>query len=248
MKYYFAADVHLGLPVGDARAREQRFVHWLEEIKQEAAAVFLLGDVFDFWCEYKTVVPRGFVRTLGKLAELTDAGIAVHFFPGNHDLWVFDYLPAETGVTVHRTPLEITLNNQVFYLAHGDNTGQLPRQYKALRRMFANRFFQRCFAAVHPRWGVAFARGWSRHSRLSKGLSYPFRGEAERLVQFARQHNETHPVNQYVFAHLHTPVQWPLGEQSQLTILGEWIKGCEYAVLNGSELQLKAFPRERNRP
>jgi UDP-2,3-diacylglucosamine hydrolase len=242
LNYYFAADTHLGLSaVGNARARERRFVRWLDEIKNDAAAVFLLGDIFDFWCEYKTVVPRGFTRTLGKLAELTDRGIPVHFFPGNHDLWIFDYLPEETGVTVHHAPLEITLGQQRFYLAHGDSAGQPAAAYRLLRRMFTNRVFQKCFRAVHPRWGVAFAHRWSRRSRLSKGISIPFRGEDEQTVRFARQYCRTHPVDQFIFGHLHTPVQWQAGERAQVTILGEWLEGCQYAVFDGEKVTLKKW-------
>ncbi|MDR0582597.1 MAG: UDP-2,3-diacylglucosamine diphosphatase [Prevotellaceae bacterium] len=242
MKYYFAADTHLGLSaVGDSRTRERHFVRWLDEIKNDAAAIFLLGDIFDFWCEYKTVVPRGFTRTLGKLAELTDKGIPVHFFPGNHDLWIFDYLPAETGITVHHAPLEITLGQQNFYLAHGDNAGQPAKGYRRLRWIFTNRVFQKCFLAIHPRWGVAFAHRWSRHSRLSKGIAIPFRGEEEPIVRFAEQYCRTHPVHQFIFGHFHTPVQWQAGEQTQLTILGEWLKGCEYAVFDGEKVTLETW-------
>jgi UDP-2,3-diacylglucosamine hydrolase len=241
MNYYFAADTHLGLcAVGDACTRERHFVRWLDEIKNDAAAIFLLGDIFDFWCEYKTVVPRGFTRTLGKLAELTDKGIPVHFFPGNHDLWIFDYLPAETGVTVRHAPLEITLGRQLFYLAHGDNI-EPAKTYRRLRRAFTNRVLQKCFFAVHPRWSVAFAHRWSRHSRLSKGIAIPFKGEAEPIVQFAEQYSRTHPVRHFIFGHFHTPVQWQVGEQAQLTILGEWLKGCEYAVFDGETVALKRW-------
>ncbi len=241
MRYYFASDVHLGLPVGDARIREQHFVRWLGEIKNDAAAIFLLGDIFDFWWEYKTVVPRGFTRTLGKLAELTDSGIPVHFFCGNHDLWAFDYLPKETGVFVHRDSLEITLGGQVFYLAHGDNVGKHSFSYKTLHRLFSNRFLQKCFMAVHPRWGVALAHRWSYRNRLSKGLAFPFRGEEEPVVRFAHDYNKTHAVAQFVVGHLHTPLQMPIGAQAQLTILGEWVKGCEYAVFDGKELCLQRW-------
>jgi len=237
--YYFAADVHLGLPVGDVRARERRFVGWLDDIKTDASAIFLLGDIFDFWCEYKTVVPRGFVRTLGKLAELTDAGIPVHFFPGNHDLWTFGYLTKETGIIVHHEPLGITLEGKTFYLAHGDMTGAVPKGYKMMRKMFTSPVCRRCFLAIHPRWGVGFAHRWSHSSRLTKGIKVPFRGDDEQLMAFAKTYAQTHAVDYFIFGHRHTPIAASVNSTSQLFILGEWIEGCEYAVFDGNRVTLR---------
>ncbi|MDR1681071.1 MAG: UDP-2,3-diacylglucosamine diphosphatase [Prevotellaceae bacterium] len=239
MNVYFAADVHLGLPVGDAAARERRFVRWLDAVKRDATEVFLLGDIFDFWCEYRTVVPRGFVRTLGKLAELTDSGIPVHFFIGNHDLWLTDYLRQETGLIVHLTPLETELGGQRFYLAHGDYLPLAGARRSLLRALFTNRFLQRCFRAIHPRWGLAWAHRWSHRNRLSKELAKPFGGEQETTVQLLRRHVATPPVHHYIFGHRHTPVQYPLGENTLLTVLGEWIEGGEYAVFDGKTVQLR---------
>ena len=238
-KYYFAADVHLGLPVNDARQREQRFVSWLEMAAQDAKAIFLLGDIFDFWCEYKKVVPKGFVRTLGKLAELVERGIEIHFFPGNHDLWTFGYLSDELGMQVHDQPLEISLNGKLFYLAHGDNAGQLSKGYRRLRGVFTSPFFQKCFAAIHPRWGVALAHRWSRHSRLSKGLSLPFQHEKEPLYRFAQAYAKEHAIDYFIFGHRHTPISLPVDAHAHLLILGEWIQGCEYAVFDSTGLHLR---------
>jgi len=240
-KYYFTSDVHLGLPVGDAKAREQRFVDWLDMAGKDAKAIFLLGDIFDFWCEYEKVVPKGFVRTLGKLAELTDKGIAVHFFAGNHDLWTFGYLASEVGLTVHHKDVEITLSGKNFYLGHGDNTGNLRKGFRVLRFVFANRFFQRMFAAIHPRWGVAFAQNWSRHSRLTKGIALPFQGEKEQLYNFAKTHDQEHKVDYYIFGHRHIPMEIPVSEASKLIMLGEWIHGCEYAVFDGENVRLLKY-------
>lgn len=239
MKYYFAADVHLGLPVNDAAARERRFVRWLDAVKYDATAVFLLGDIFDFWCEYKTVVPRGFVRTLGKLAELTDNGIPVHFFIGNHDLWLTDYLTQETGLILHLTPLETELAGRRFYLAHGDYLPLAGARQNLLRRMFTCQTLQRLFRAIHPRWGLAWAHYWSRHNRLSKELAKPFRGEQEKIVQLLRRHNPTQPIHHYIIGHRHTPVQYPLGNGARLTILGEWFTGDRYAVFDGKTGELR---------
>jgi len=233
MKYYFAADIHLGSPMGDTREREQKFVLWLDKIKTDATEIFLLGDIFDFWCEYKKVVPRGFVRTLGKLAEITDSGIPVHFFIGNHDLWLTDYLQNEVGLIVHTKSLEIALGEKYFYLAHGD---YVDKTY-FFRRVFANKFLQLCFRAIHPRWGVALAHKWSKCSHKSQVTS--FNEEQEFSVRFARQFNRTNAINHFIFGHRHTPIQYSLNEQSQLTILGDWFNGCEYAIFDGETVSLK---------
>ncbi|MDR3236318.1 MAG: UDP-2,3-diacylglucosamine diphosphatase [Prevotellaceae bacterium] len=237
--YYFAADAHLALDVGNAAEREQRFVHWLEDAAQHAKAIYLLGDIFDFWCEYKNVVPKGYVRTLGKLAELTDKGVEIHFFTGNHDLWTFGYLAKETGVIVHHEPLEITLEGKTFYLAHGDMTGAVPKGYKILRTMFASPIFQCCFSAIHPRWGVRFAHRWSHSSRLTKGIKTPFRGDDEQLMAFAKTYAQTHAIDYFIFGHRHTPIATPVNNTSQLFILGEWIEGCEYAVFDGNKVTIR---------
>ncbi len=239
-KYYFASDVHLGLPVGDTKAREQAFVAWLNKAAIDAKAIFLLGDIFDFWCEYKKVVPKGFSRTLGKLAELTDSGIEIHFFPGNHDLWTFGYLASELGLTVHHEALEVNLEGKNFYLAHGDNVGRLSKGFLFLRSVFTSPFFQRLFASIHPRWGLALAHTWSRHSRLSKGLALPFLGEKkEQLYIFAEEYSQEHKIDYFIFGHRHTPISLPVNNTARFIILGEWLEGKEYAVFDGKELSLQ---------
>ncbi|MDR1552846.1 MAG: UDP-2,3-diacylglucosamine diphosphatase [Prevotellaceae bacterium] len=238
-KIYFAADVHLGLSAGtNAAERENAFVNWLDKIKADAEVVFLLGDIFDFWFEYKYVVPRGFTRVLGKLAELTDSGIAVHFFTGNHDMWTFDYLENETGVIVHKKPLETTLYGKKFFLAHGDGLGNDSKGYMFLKRIFSCKLIQRIFAFLHPRAGIGIAKAWSKHSRLSKGLSETFNENTDRLLAFAKQKlNEKH-IDFFVFGHRHTPIQLQLQNGSLFTIVGEWIHGREYAVFDKKELKL----------
>ncbi len=241
-KYYFASDVHLGLPNGHPQIREQRFVSWLDSIKHDAEAIYLLGDIFDFWCEYKEVAPRGFVRTLGKLAELTDSGIEVHFFAGNHDMWFTDYLSKEVGLVLHRKALVAELYGKTFYLSHGDELNFYDRKHRFYRSLFTSRILQFMLRAVHPRWVLAFAHRWSRNNRNSKGIAIPFRGEDEALVQFARKHITQHTVNYFIFGHLHTPIQMALASESQFFILGEWIQGGEYAVFDGEQVLLeKAF-------
>lgn len=241
-KIYFASDVHLGLPPkANARQREHRFVAWLDSIKYDAEAVFLLGDIFDFWFEYKLVVPRGFVRTLGKIAELTDSGIPVHFFIGNHDLWVADYLPAETGVQLHTGSYVVELHGQRFFLAHGDALDCNDTKHQRLRRMFTNPWLRIMFASLHPRLAVGFAQAWSQQSRKQKAVSVPFQGAAEGLYQFALRQTQQQPIDYFIFGHRHTPICVPLeGTGSTLTILGEWISGGDqYAVFDDHSLELK---------
>ncbi|MDR1199403.1 MAG: UDP-2,3-diacylglucosamine diphosphatase [Prevotellaceae bacterium] len=238
-RIYFAADVHLGLRAGtNAAERENAFVKWLDKIKADAEAVFLLGDIFDFWFEYKYVVPRGFIRVLGKITELTDNGIPVHFFTGNHDMWTFDYLKNETGMIIHKKPFETVMHGKTFFLAHGDGLGKEDKSYMLLKKIFSCKFFQRVFAFLHPRTGIGIAKIWSKHSRLSKGLSEVFDENTDRLLAFAKQKlNEKH-IDFFVFGHRHTPQQVQLQNNSLFTIVGEWINGKEYAVFDGKQLTM----------
>ena len=236
-KIYFAADVHLGLQAGtNAAERENAFVQWLDTIKTDAETIFLLGDIFDFWFEYKYVVPRGFTRVLGKIAEITDSGIAVHFFTGNHDMWTFNYLETEVGLIIHKKPAEITLHGKKFFIAHGDEFGKNDKSYKFLKKIFACKFFQRCFAFLHPRTGMGIARAWSKHSRLSKGLSETFDENTDNLLAFAKQKLANEDIDFFVFGHRHTPIQLQLKDNCMFTIVGEWIKGREYAVFDGENI------------
>ena len=172
-KIYFASDAHLGSDVfEDSLIVEKRFVKWLDSIKHDAEALYLLGDIFDFWFEYKYVVPRGFTRFLGKISEMSDMGIEIHFFIGNHDIWIFDYLNKETGVIVHKKPYITEIYGKKFFLAHGDEFSGQSKKSKRIRYVFHNRLCQILFATVHPRWGIGLAHVWSRHSRL-KGLKEP---------------------------------------------------------------------------
>lgn len=242
---YFIADMHLGLPLYNPAERERKVVRWFDFIKSTAAAVYILGDAFDFWWEYKYVVPRGHVRFLGKLAELTDGGVAVHFFPGNHDLWVRDYLHRECGVTMHvATPEEVaTIGGKTFLLAHGDRLGSgAPASLTLLQRIFTSRFLQRLFAMLHPRWAFAFGCAWSRKNRLSKGIAVPFRGEKELQYKFAAQAAQRQKIDYFVFGHRHTPLMMELpGSRAQLVLLSDWITGSTYADFDGENLTLKTF-------
>ena len=170
-KIYFISDFHLGAPsYEESLLREKKIVRWLNAVKQDASEIYIMGDVFDFWFEYKQGVPKGFVRLLGKLAELNDAGIKLHYFIGNHDMWAFDYLPKEIGVTLYRSPIERTLNEKKFIIGHGDGLGPGDHGYKFIKKVFANKFCQRLFARLHPNLGISIANFWSRRSRLATGM------------------------------------------------------------------------------
>ena len=238
-KAYFMSDAHLGsLALNDNKRREILLVRWLEDVRKDADAIFLLGDIFDFWFEYRSVVPKGYVRFLGKLAEVADSGISVHFFPGNHDAWVFDYLSSELGITVHQNELKATISGKKFFLAHGDKFD--PAESGILKKIFANRFFQKCFASVHPRIGIAVAERWSRNSRLSKDTE-PFKNENEGLLVFARSVLEKEDFDFMIFGHRHLLVDIPLGTSARFIMLGDWINSFSYGVFDGKNFELKNY-------
>ena len=245
-KVYFASDVHLGLyPAEKSLVREKLFVQWLDEIKKDAQALFLLGDIFDFWWEYRKVVPRGFTRFLGKICELTDCGIEVHFFTGNHDVWVYDYLPKETGMIIHHHPMKMAINNKSFFMAHGDGLGSGDFGYLILKRLFTSTLLQWLFMRIHPNLGVAIGQVWSKNSRYSKGLSEPFQGEdKEHQIIFARNYLKKEPVDFLVFGHRHLPMDILLNEKSRIINLGEWISSFSYAIFDGSDMKLHYFRKD----
>ena len=250
---YFLSDAHLGsLAVSHRRMQERRLVNFLDSIKHKAAAVYLLGDMFDFWHEYRTVVPKGYTRFLGKISELTDRGVEVHYFVGNHDLWMGNYLERECGVTLHRDSSVMEIYGKVFYLAHGDGLGSTDRKFRFLRVMFHNRVCQRLFAAVHPRWGIAFGREWARRSRLKRvdGKEPPYMGEErEELVRFSKAYLATHPeVNFFVFGHRHIELDLLLAKQTRLLLLGDWISQFTYAVFDGEHMFMEDFVEGESQP
>lgn len=243
-KTYFISDFHLGVPdQKSSLQREKKIIQWLDEVKVDAAEIYLLGDVFDFWFEYKTVVPKGFVRLLGKLAEITDAGIPIHFFSGNHDMWTFDYLEKELNIKVYHKPIERTIGNKVFYLGHGDGLGPGDRGYKFIKKIFRNPFCQWLFAKMHPDWGIGMAAYWSGRSRLSNGTSdEKFLGEdKEWLLIYSKKMLEIKHYDYFIFGHRHLPLDIPLNENSRYINLGDCISYFSYAVFDGNELHLKYF-------
>jgi len=242
-KIYFASDNHLGAPTPEESApRERIFVQWLDHIKEDVGVLFLLGDLFDFWFEYKTVVPKGFVRVLGKLAELADTGVPIHFFVGNHDLWMLDYLEKEIGIKVHHTPCEFTFNDKSFFVGHGDGLGPNDKGYKRMKKIFKNSFFQWCFRWLHPDWGMRLGHYLSVKNKLISGEEDAiFLGEEnEWLAQYARRKNQEKARDFYVFGHRHIPLDIPI-EQARYINLGDWISHYTYAVFDGKALELKSW-------
>ncbi len=241
-KIYFASDVHLGLPDHkESLVREKRFVQWLDRIKHDAREIVLLGDIFDFWFEYKRAIPRGFTRFLGKLCELTDSGIPVHFFTGNHDMWIFDYLPEETGVILHKEPIVKEYYGKKFYLAHGDGLGPGDNSYKLLKKIFASRFSQWLFARFHPNVGIWIANTWSTHSRYSRETK-PFEGEdKEWLILYSKKLLKSQDFDYMVYGHRHLPMDLKIKENTRYINLGDWITNFTYAVFDGEKMELKKF-------
>lgn len=221
-------------------------VRFLDEIKDKASAVYFLGDIFDFWYEYKHVVPKGYTRILGKISELTDNGVEVHFFTGNHDIWAKDYFEKECGMTVHHDPITVELADSVFYLGHGDGLGDPSRSFRILRAFFRNRFCQWCFSCLHPRWAIPFGLEWARRSRLKHGLEGGDPGylgeDNEYLVQFAKKYLVDHPnINFFVFGHRHIELDLMLSRESRILILGDWITQFTYAVYDGEHIFLESY-------
>lgn len=241
-KIYFASDIHLGIPdISSSLEREKLFVRFLDKIKEDASAIFLVGDIFDFWFEYKRVVPRGFTRLLGKISEITDSGIPIHFFTGNHDIWVFDYLPAETGIILHRESLQWDANGKKFFISHGDGLGPGDKGYKFLKKIFTNRVLQWMFARLHPNFVIWLASRLSEDSRLS-GVSVNFLGEEkECLVQYAYKLLEQEYFDYFIFGHRHIPIDITLKNGSRFIYLGDWIKHFTYGVFNGKDFSLQTF-------
>ena len=245
-KIYFASDVHLGLSsFEESLKREKLFVKWLDEIKETAHEIFLVGDIFDFWFEYKKVVPRGFSRFLGKISEITDSGIPVHFFTGNHDIWIFDYLPKETGVIVHREPFTFEINSKKFYVAHGDGLGTYDKNFKRLKMIFTSRPLQWLFARLHPNAAIGFGQAWSNYNRThEKPDTYQFKGEdKEWLILFAKEILKTEHFDYFIFGHRHIPLNIKLSDNSTFINLGDWIVNFTFAEFDGDNISLKKYSK-----
>lgn len=241
MKAYFLSDLHLGAPYfPDSRSAEMRVVSFLDSIKGDAEVIYLLGDILDYWYEYRYVVPRGFVRFFGKLAELADSGIRIVWFIGNHDIWIFDYLPSELGIEVVDGSRCEEIDGRWFYMTHGDGIGKLKPTFKMLRKLFRSKTCQKAFSAIHPRWTVPFAYNWSRHSRKLEG---PSPEDASRMMEnitiFSKEYLKEHPeVNYFIYGHLHLLENFEIAPYCRVVVLGEWIKTFSYGVWDGESFNL----------
>ncbi len=247
-KIYFASDFHLGVPdYENSLIREKLFVTWLDEVRSDAGEIYLMGDIFDFWFEYKTVIPKGFVRILGKLAEITDSGIPVYLFKGNHDVWAFDYLQKEINIQLFRQPEIKIFGNKRFYLAHGDGLGPGDTGYKFLKKVFAFRPNQWLFNWLHPDIGTRIGLYFSKKSRYAHIAK---EGRKEKINDFHDEMlykyslnilKEDKDIDYFVFGHRHLPLDIRLNEKTRFIILGDWLTNFSYAVFDGNELELKYY-------
>ena len=243
-KIYFASDNHLGAPTKETSLpREKKFVAWLDEVKKDAAAIFLLGDLFDFWMEYKTVVPKGFTRTLGKLAEISDSGIPIYFFVGNHDLWMNGYFEEELNIPVYHKPQEFTFNDTSFLIGHGDGLGPGDKGYKRMKKVFTNPFSKWLFRWLHPDLGVRLAQYMSVKNKLISGDDdEKFLGEdKEWLIQYCKRKLQENHRDYFVFGHRHLPLEIKLEPNSKYINLGDWISYYTYGVFDGKKMELKEY-------
>ena len=243
-KIYFLSDFHLGAPdAASSLQREKQVVRFLDEIKNDAAEIFLVGDLFDFWYEYRKVVPKGFTRLLGKLAELSDAGILMHFFVGNHDMWMKDYFLKELNIPIYFEPKEFERNGKKFLIGHGDGLGPGDKGYKFLKKIFRNTFCQWLFGILPPYFGMGLADYFSRRSRAQTGASEEiFLGDdKEWLIIYSKEILKEKKVDFFVFGHRHLAIDYRLSESSRYINLGDWIHYYTYAVFAGNNLQLRSF-------
>ncbi len=248
---YFLSDAHLGSKaIKDPIAHERKLVNFLDSIKDKAEAIYLLGDMFDFWFEYRMVVPKGHTRFLGKLSELTDKGVEVHFFTGNHDIWTFGYLEKECGVIVHRKKTEmLDIKGHKFLLSHGDGLCDKSFDMFLVQNCFHSRFLQFLFSILPPYLCLSIAHAWSKHNRIGDiARDYSYQGEdKEPLVKYAKQHSEKHPeVEYYLFGHRHILLNLQL-RRARMVILGDWFSTFSYATFDGNFLNIYELPELRNK-
>ena len=249
-KIFFLSDFHLGTPdAGTSLQREKLIVRFLNEIRQEAAAIFIVGDMFDFWYEYRKVVPKGGVRLLGKMAELADEGIGIHFFVGNHDMWMRGYFQQELHVPVYYEPKEFIINSKKFFVGHGDGLGPGDHGYKAMKKVFRNPVSQWLFGILPPFFGVGLANYFSNKSREATGTTEEvFLGEEkEWLLMFSREILKKEHFDFFVFGHRHLPIDFRLSPESRYINLGEWLNYCTYAVFDGTEMRLLSYTRKEDK-
>jgi UDP-2,3-diacylglucosamine hydrolase len=242
-KIYFISDVHLGAPaLSNNHQRELRFARWLDSIDGDVQELYLMGDIFDFWWEYKKVVPRGFTRILGRIANLTDRGIPVYFFPGNHDLWVFDYLPSELGVSIIRNEIIREFGGKKFFLAHGDGLDVEDIGYNRLKKIFTNKKLQWLYSRLHPNFALHIAHQWSKSSRTAKFEKEEiFDINNDGICKFAQNFIKQEPVDYFITGHRHQMVDILLNGKTRFVLLGDWIKNFSYGVFDGEKFELKRY-------
>jgi UDP-2,3-diacylglucosamine hydrolase len=243
-KIYFASDLHLGIPDAvRSLEREKLFIKWLEMVRQDATCIFIVGDLFDFWFEYRQVVPRGFVRVLGKLAEIRDDGIPIYLFTGNHDQWMSDYFETELNIPVFHQPIEVEWKGKKFFIGHGDGLGPGDYGYKFMKKIFTSGVARWLFARLHPNFGVWLGRYWSRNNRFINGVQEEtFLGEdKEWLIGFSREKLKKEAIDYFIFGHRHLALDFKLNEKSRYINLGDWIQFKSYAVFDGNDVELKYF-------
>ncbi|SDW70526.1 UDP-2,3-diacylglucosamine hydrolase [Hydrobacter penzbergensis] len=240
-KIYFLSDFHLGAPDFESSlVREKKVVGFLDSIKQDAAEIFIVGDIFDFWYEYKAVVPKGYTRLLGKLAELTDSGIKVHVFVGNHDMWMSGYFEKELNIPVYHEPKVFERNGKQFYIGHGDGLGPGDKGYKFIKKIFRSPLCQWLFGQLHPTWGIGLANYFSRKSREKTGSAdQHFLGEDnEWLIIYSKEVLRQQQFDYFIFGHRHYPIDFKLSDTSRYINLGDWIRTFTYASFDGTDVQL----------
>jgi UDP-2,3-diacylglucosamine hydrolase len=248
-KVYFASDFHLGVPAKlPSREREKLIVRWLDKISKDATELYLVGDVFDFWFEYSSVVPKGYTRLLGKLAELTDGGLPIYFFIGNHDMWMFKYFEEELGIPTFREPIIREIQGKKMMIGHGDGLGPGDNGYKFIKKVFANPACQWLFARIHPNLGIGIANFWSAKSRYANVEPDRFVSEEnEWLVQFAKDTLKENHFDYFVFGHRHLPISFNLQGGSQYINLGDWLNHQSFGIMENGDLQLAFYENEHGK-
>ena len=243
-KIYFASDFHLGLAAGTPAVNvEKRVVSWLKTAATDAKEIYLLGDVFDFWWEYRNVVPKGFTRFLGTISSITDSGIPVHFFTGNHDLWVGDYLSEECGMIIHKSPITVTFDRKIFHLAHGDRLGSKNVGGNIISALFRNKALQKIYSAIHPSIGLEIGQKWSQIA--SEEAPEDFKGEDEDLIRYAKTILLKEKVDYFIFGHRHLAMSYKLNPDCEILFLGNWASSCNYGEWDGEKLGYNLLPNHQ---
>jgi UDP-2,3-diacylglucosamine hydrolase len=240
-KIYFLSDFHLGAPdAASSLVREKKVVAFLESIRHDADSIFIVGDIFDFWYEYTKVVPKGYVRLLGKLAELSDSGIPIHVFVGNHDMWMSGYFEKELNIPVYHQPKVFEWNGKRFFIGHGDGLGPADHGYKFIKKIFRNPVCRWLFGQLHPTWGIGLANYFSRKSREKTGASDEvfMGGDNEWLIVYSKALLQKEHYDYFIFGHRHLPLDHPLTGNSRYINLGDWIRNFTYATFDGADMQL----------